>query len=245
MVKQRIDILTTFVEMFQGPFDESILKRAREASIVDIQVHNLRDWTRDRHHKTDDEQFGGGDGMVMLAEPLLEAVSDLRTRTQGDSTIILTSPQGRLFTQAVAEELAQEEHLIILCGHYKGIDERVMELLQPDEISIGDFVLTGGELPAMVMTDAIVRLIPGVVNSYGSVEEDSFSSGLLDCPRYTRPRTVCGLDVPDVLLSGHHKKIEAWRLEKALERTAVRRPDLYQQYQEQNRNKAVRKEVKR
>ncbi|MBD3265990.1 tRNA (guanosine(37)-N1)-methyltransferase TrmD, partial [bacterium] len=198
---------------------------------VDIQVHNLRGWTHDRHHKTDDEQYGGGDGMVMLAEPLLEAVADLKKRTDRQTRVLLPSPQGVVFTQETAEALAREEHLLLICGHYKGIDERVIDILQPEQISIGDYVLTGGELPAMVITDAVVRLVPGVVNSFNSVQEDSFSSGLLDCPRYTRPRTVQGLDVPEVLISGDHKKIDAWRLKKALERTAAKRPDLYKKYQ--------------
>lgn len=226
----RIDILTTFVDMFSGPFDESIIKRAREAGKVDIQVHNLRNWTSDRHQKTDDEQFGGGDGMVMLVRPLIDAVEDLRSRTDTDSHLILTTPQGRKYDQTAAEELSAKEHIIIICGHYKGVDERVIDILQPDEISIGDYVLTGGELPAMILVDSVVRLIPGVVNSYGSVEEDSFTCGLLDCPRYTRPREIMGREVPDVLLSGNHAQIERWRLEKSLDRTARRRPDLYRKY---------------
>ncbi len=230
----RIDILTTFVEMFNGPFDESIIKRAQESGKVEIHVHNLRDWTYDRHHKTDDEQFGGGDGMVMLAAPLIEAVRDLQSRTECDSRLILTTPQGRLYDQSIAEELSREEHIILLCGHYKGVDERVVDLLQPDEISIGDYVLTGGELPAMVIADSVVRLIPGVVNSMGSVEEDSFTRGLLDCPRYTRPREIMGLEAPEVLLSGNHAAIKRWRLQQALERTALRRPDLYRQYQKKH-----------
>ncbi|MBI1388643.1 MAG: tRNA (guanosine(37)-N1)-methyltransferase TrmD [bacterium] len=225
----RIDILTTFVEMFSGPFDESIIKRGRESGLVDIRVHNLREWTHDRHHKTDDEQYGGGDGMVMLAQPLLDAVRDLQAESE-HSHVVLTSPQGRLFNQTIAEDFSTREHLIILCGHYKGIDERVMEALQPDEISIGDFILTGGELPAMIVTDAVVRLIPGVVGSIRSVEEDSFSSGLLDCPRYTRPRELEGMEVPEVLLGGNHAEIERWRLEQSLQRTAERRPDLYQKW---------------
>ena len=179
----RIDIVTTFVEMFAGPFDESIIRRAREAGLVDIQVHNLRDWTTDRHHKTDDEQYGGGDGMVMLAEPLIEAVEDLTARTDVPTHVLVTTPQGELFNQPKAEEFSRREHLIIICGHYKGIDQRVFDYLQPEEISIGDFILTGGELPAMMITDAVVRLIPGVVGGYSSVQEDSFTSGLLDCPR--------------------------------------------------------------
>lgn len=226
----RIDIITTLVEMFTGPFDESIIKRARETGQVDIRVQNLRDWTHDRHHKTDDEQYGGGDGMVMMAPPLVEAVENLTGQTDVTTHCIITTPQGRTFDQTVAEELSCKEHLIFICGHYKGIDERVIDLLRPDEISIGDYILTGGELPAMVIVDSVVRLIPGVVNSYDSVLEDSFTRGLLDCPRYTRPREFRGLEVPETLLGGHHAEIERWRLGQALERTARRRPDLYQHY---------------
>ena len=222
----RIDIVTTFVEMFQGPFQESILKRAQESGLVEIRVHNLRDWTHDPHHKTDDEQFGGGDGMVMLAEPLLEAVEALGGCAGKSTHVILTSPQGRLFNQKLAKELVVKEHLLILCGHYKGVDQRVIDYLHPDEISIGDYVLTGGELPAMVIVDAVVRLVPGVVGSFSSVEEDSFFKDLLDCPRYTRPRVVRGLEVPPVLLSGHHAEIAQWREQRAREKTARLRPDL-------------------
>ncbi|MBZ0257579.1 tRNA (guanosine(37)-N1)-methyltransferase TrmD [bacterium] len=226
----RIDILTTFIEMFAGPFDESIIKRAREAGQVDIRIHNLRDWTHDKHHKTDDEQYGGGDGMLMLAQPLLDAVHDLSAETDGNTHVILTTPQGRIFEQPIAEELVEKPHIIFICGHYKGVDQRVIDLLQPNELSIGDFILTGGELPTMVMVDAVVRLIPGVVGKMQSVEEDSFTSGLLDCPRYTRPREIGGLEAPDVLLSGNHAEIEKWRLQQAVNRTAERRPDLYQQW---------------
>ncbi len=228
----RIDILTTLVEMFSGPFDESIIKRAREADHADIRVHNLRDWTHDRHHKTDDEQYGGGDGMVMMAPPLIEAVEDLRQQVETETHCILTTPQGRVFNQSIAEELSAKDHLLIVCGHYKGVDERVIDRLKPDEISVGDYVLTGGEIPAMAIVDSVVRLIPGVVGSIDSVLGDSFTSGLLDAPRYTRPREFQGMDVPDVLLSGHHAEIEKWRLNQALERTAQRRPDLLRRYQE-------------
>lgn len=226
----RIDILTTFIEMFAGPFDESIIKRAREAGRVDIRIHNLRDWAHDKHHKTDDEQYGGGDGMLMLAQPLLDAVRDLSAETDKQTHVILTTPQGRIFKQPIAEKLVKEAHLIFICGHYKGVDQRVIDLLQPDELSVGDFILTGGELPTMVMVDAVVRLVPGVVGKMQSVEEDSFTSGLLDCPRYTRPREIDGLEAPDVLLSGNHAEIEKWRLQQAVNRTAERRPDLYQQW---------------
>lgn len=230
----KIDILTTFTPMFSGPFDESIIKRAQESGLAKINVHNLRDWTHDLHHKTDDEQYGGGDGMVMMPAPIIEAVAELSDSATNQPPhqphIIITTPQGRLFNQEIAEELSVKEHLIIVCGHYKGIDERVIDYFHPDEISIGDFILTGGELPAMIITDAVVRLIPGVVGSFASVEEDSFTSGLLDCPRYTRPRETHGLAVPDVLLSGNHQKINEWRLLKAKERTEVRRPELYEKY---------------
>lgn len=233
----KIDILTTFPEMFTGPFDESIVKRAREFGLAEFTVHNLRDWTHDVHRKTDDEQYGGGEGMVMLAEPILAAVDELRLSSGVEPHVIVTTPQGRLYQQRDAEELSRNEHLIIVCGHYKGIDERVMDYLQPDEISIGDYVLTGGELPAMVIVDSVVRLIPGVVGSRSSVEGDSFTSGLLDAPRYTRPREIRGMNVPEVLLGGHHKQIEEWRHRQALERTQNRRPDLYRSYMEsQNRH---------
>lgn len=223
-----VDILTTFPEMFRGPFDESILKRAQEAERVRIQIRNLRDWTHDRHHKTDDEQYGGGDGMVMLAEPVIEAVESIQQEEDAPVHVVATTPQGRRFTQPVAEELAQKARLLFICGHYKGMDERVFDILQPDEISIGDYILTGGEPAVMVMVDAIVRLIPGVVSSFGSVEGDSFSCGLLDSPRYTRPREIRGHEVPPVLLSGHHAQIEKWRLEQSIERTRERRPDLHE-----------------
>ncbi len=233
----KIDILTTFPEMFSGPFDESIVKRAQDFGLIELNIHNLRDWTHDIHHKTDDEQYGGGEGMVMLAEPILEAADALQANTGCDTHVILTTPQGRLYQQQDAEEFSRKEHLLILCGHYKGIDERVVEYIQPHEISIGDYVLTGGELPAMVIVDSVVRLIPGVVGSHSSVEGDSFTCGLLDAPRYTRPREVRGLKVPDVLLGGHHKQIEEWRHQQALERTQKRRPDLYRHYiQSQDRN---------
>lgn len=227
----KIDIITTFVEMFSGPFNESIIKRAQEFDLVEINIHNLRQWTHDSHHKTDDEQYGGGDGMVMLAEPIIEAVEELKNAYNCTPHFIVTTPQGRVFNQPVAEELSQKQHIIILCGHYKGIDERVIEYFKPDEISVGDYILTGGEIPAMILTDAIVRLIPGVVGSFASVEEDSFSSGLLDCPRYTRPRETHGLQVPDVLLSGNHKNIQDWRLKQAIDKTAERRPDILEAYE--------------
>lgn len=238
----RIDIVTTFTEMFRGPFDESIIKRAQEAGVVDIRIHNLRQWTHDKHHKTDDEQFGGGDGMVMLAAPLIESVEELREQTVCETHIVLTTPQGRVYNQSVVEELANHPHLILICGHYKGVDQRVIDYFHPDEISIGDYILTGGELPAMVIVDSVVRLLPGAVGSINSVEEDSFTSGLLDCPRYTRPRELRGMKVPEVLLNGNHQEIQRWRLEKALEQTARKRPDLLESYTQTDILKVQREE---
>lgn len=226
----RVDFITTFPEMF-APLQASILGKAVERGLVDFRFFNPRDFTKDPHHKTDDTQYGGSEGLVMLATPLLEAVE----RAMADSVpeerrLILTSPQGRVLDQDLARELAGMKHLILVCGHYKGVDERFIDLMQPEEISIGDFVLTGGELPAMVITDAVIRLLPDVVGGYASVEEDSHYEGLLDCPRYTRPRVVRGLEVPDVLLSGNHAKIEAWRKRMSMEMTRQKRPDLYAKY---------------
>jgi tRNA (guanine37-N1)-methyltransferase len=228
----KFQILTTFPEMFQGPFDESMLKKAREAGKVQIEVHNLRDWTRDKHRSTDDVQYGGGGGMVMLAEPIIEAVESLKARSDSSKVrVILLTPQGRLFNQQMARQLArQEEELILICGHYKGVDERAAQHIEADEISIGDYIPTGGELPAMILVDAIARLVPGVVaGNFASVATDSLHEDwLLDCPRYTRPEEVRGLKVPPVLLSGNHGEIEKWRQGQRLERTRQRRPDLFE-----------------
>jgi tRNA (guanine37-N1)-methyltransferase len=220
--------------------DASIMARARASGAVNLRIHDLRDWSTDPHHKTDDEQYGGGDGMVMMAPPILDAVDDLSAQVGERPKIIVLTPQGRCFDQSMAEELAGCCYLILICGHYKGIDERVIEVLGADEISIGDYVLSGGELPAMVVIDAVVRLLPGVVGSMDSVLGDSFTSGLLDSPRYTRPREVRGRSVPAVLLSGNHGEIAAWRLEQARRRTAARRPDLYRRYCEREKGSAIR-----
>ncbi|MDR7435126.1 MAG: tRNA (guanosine(37)-N1)-methyltransferase TrmD [Armatimonadota bacterium] len=222
----RIDIVTIFPEAFT-PLELSILGRARAAGIVDIHIHNLRDFTTDRHRTVDDYPYGGGAGMVMKPEPFFAAVEAiLREARTERPRIILTTPQGRLFNQAIARELASCDHLILLCGHYEGVDERVALGLATDEISIGDYVLTGGELAAMVIVDAVVRLIPGVVGEEESVRQDSFSEGLLDYPHYTRPPEFRGMRVPEVLLSGHHEAIRRWRRKEALRRTLLRRPDL-------------------
>ncbi len=215
------DIFTLFPEMFQGPLTESILARAQAQGLVTIALHNPREWTTDRHHVVDDYPYGGGAGMVMKPEPLFAAVEAVH---QG-GPIILLSPRGRVFTQTIARELAAEPRLTLLCGHYEGMDERIHEHLATDEISIGDYVLTGGELAAMVVVDAVARLVPGVL-APGSTEEESHTAGLLEYPHYTRPAEFRGWRVPDVLLSGHHGQVARWRRKAALRRTRALRPDL-------------------
>ncbi|MCF6314429.1 MAG: tRNA (guanosine(37)-N1)-methyltransferase TrmD [Verrucomicrobiales bacterium] len=220
----KIDILTIFPEICRGPLSESIMGRAQAAGAVDLAVHDLRDWSEDRHRRVDDEPFGGGPGMVMKVEPFFAAVEELRTE---HSKVVLMTPQGRRFDQAQARALSSEVHLIILCGHYEGVDHRVVEALVDLELSIGDYVLTNGAIAATVLVDAVVRLIPGVLGDDQSVEEESFTdSQLIEGPHYTRPRDFRGMQVPEVLLSGHHAKIVQWRQERALERTRQNRPDL-------------------
>jgi tRNA (guanine37-N1)-methyltransferase len=220
----RFDIFTLFPEMFRGPLDESILKRARERGLIEIALHNPRDVTTDRHHIADDYPYGGGAGMVLKPEPIFEAVERVQAAAAG-GPIILLSPQGRLFTQEVARALAQEPRITLLCGHYEGVDERIRERLATDELSIGDYVLTGGELAAMVVVDAVARLVPGVL-APGSTEEESHTAGLLEYPQYTRPPEFRGWRVPDILLSGNHGAVARWRRKEALRRTRARRPDL-------------------
>ncbi len=217
----KIDFVTIFPNMFAPLLAEGVIARGMKQGLLDIRVHDLRDYTSDKHRSTDDEAYGGGPGMVMLAEPVLRCVEQI-----GGGHVVLTSPQGRLFTQAVANELKEKQHVVFLCGRYEGFDHRVHEALSPDEISIGDFVVSGGELPAMLMADAIGRLVEGVVGNAGSVEEDSFFRGLLDYPHYTRPEELRGHRVPDILLSGHHENIRKWRKEQALRATLSKRPDL-------------------
>jgi tRNA (guanine37-N1)-methyltransferase len=219
----KIDVLTLFPAMFAGPLDESIVKRARDHGRLDLKIHNLRDWTHDRHKTVDDRPFGGGPGMLLKPEPLFEAVESLqREKTR----VILLSPAGRPFSQAIAHELAQAEDLLLVTGHYEGFDERVREGLADDELSIGDYVLTNGALPAMVVIDAVTRLLPGVLGDDESSHDESFSHGLLEYPQYTRPADFRGMKVPDILVSGHHAEIEKWRREQAKQRTQERRPDL-------------------
>lgn len=219
----RIDILTLFPKICEGALSESILKRAQEKGLATLKAHNIRDWATGRHAMTDDTPYGGGQGMVMKCEPIFAAVEALKTEK---SRVLLMSPGGRPFTQKMAQELAQEEHLIFICGHYEGVDQRVIDHLVNDEVSIGDYVLTNGAIAATVITDAVVRLIPGVLGDEASAVEDSFSDGLLEYPQYTRPVEFRGWRVPEILLSGHHAKIAEWRREKALEKTRKNRPDL-------------------
>ena len=221
--KMKIDVLTLFPAMFAGPLDESIVKRARDTGLVDLKIHNLRDWTHDRHKTVDDRPFGGGPGMLLKPEPLFEAIESLRREK---TRVILMSPAGRQFNQAVARELAQQEELLFVTGHYEGFDERVREELADDELSIGDYVLTNGALPAMVVIDAVVRLLPGALGDDASSHDESFSHGLLEYPQYTRPAEFRGMKVPEILMSGNHAEIEKWRREQAKLRTKKRRPDL-------------------
>ena len=219
----KIDVLTLFPAMFAGPLDESIVKRAREAKLLDLKIHNLRDWTHDRHKTVDDKPFGGGPGMLLKVEPLFEAIESLqREKTK----VILLSPSGRKFTQEIARELSQEKDLLLVCGSYEGFDERVREALADDELSIVDYVLTNGARPAMVVIDAVARLLPGVLGDDESSHDESFSAGLLEYPQYTRPAEFRGMKVPDVLLSGNHAEIEKWRCGQAKLRTEKQRPDL-------------------
>lgn len=222
----RIDILTIFPGMFSGPFEESIVKRAVEKGLVQIFLHDIRDYASDKHRTVDDYTFGGGQGMLMKPEPLFAAVDDVQGQAPERGPVVLLTPQGRLFDQEVAVELARQERLIVICGHYEGVDARVHEHLATDEISIGDYVLSGGELAAMVVVDAVVRQIPGALGSPLSSADDSFAQGLLEHPQYTRPAEFRGMSVPEVLLSGNHGEIARWRRQQSLLRTARRRPDL-------------------
>jgi tRNA (guanine37-N1)-methyltransferase len=222
----QIDIVTLFPGMFEGVLRESMVRIAQEKGLVRFACHNLRDYTLDKHRKVDSPPYGGGAGMVLQAEPVFRAVEDLRSRGRADATLVLLTPQGEVLNQRIAGELSRAPGLILLCGHYEGFDERVIEGLRPREISIGDYVLSGGEIPAMVILDAVVRLVPGVLGDPASAQEESFSAGVLEYPQYTRPREFRGMTVPDVLLSGHHQAIRAWREEQARARTLARRKDL-------------------
>lgn len=222
------DILTLFPDMFQGFLHTSIIKKAHEKGLIETQIIDFRDFTTDKHRMVDDAPYGGGDGMVLKPEPIFRAVEYLLKKGSESAEVILLSPQGEPYTQQKAQELSNSSHLILICGHYAGFDERIREHLVTSEISIGDYILTGGELPAMIVVDSISRLIPGVLGNQISSESDSFSDGLLEYPQYTRPATFRGYRVPDVLLSGNHKRIEEWRRRESLRRTWWRRPELLQ-----------------
>jgi tRNA (guanine37-N1)-methyltransferase len=219
------DVFSLFPSIFQAYFDISIIQKAIENNLLNIDVHNIRDWTFDKHHVTDDTPYGGGGGMVMKAEPIFTAIEDVLGK-DSDTPIILMSPQGRPFKTEIASDLANKPNLAILCGRYEGVDERVIENLVTDQISIGDFVVTGGELPALMLIDAVARFIPGVLGDPDGAKEDSFGNGLLEYPHYTRPEKFRGWTVPEVLLSGHHAKILQWKREQSLTRTYIQRPDL-------------------
>ncbi len=235
-----IDILTLFPEMLNAVLNTSIIGRAREKGLVSINLINIRDFSEDKHKRVDDYPFGGGLGMVMQAQPVFSAMKSLKI--QGARRIYF-SPKGKLFSQETAKELIQEDHLILLCGHYEGIDQRIIDYWITDEISIGDYVLTGGEIPAMVLVDAVARMIPGVLSSQEVYENESIYSGLLEYPHYTRPRVYEEMEVPEILLSGNHGKIEEWKYMKSLEMTRKRRPDLFEKYL-QRKNELLEKKQK-
>ena len=239
-VRLHIHLVTGFPKLVRSPLEDSIIRRAQMKGLVKIDVYDLRQYTYDKHHQIDDYPYGGGPGMVLKPEPIFRCVRDIqkRFRLEKPRTVLLT-PDGQTYDQRKAEELSRERHLILISGHYKGVDERVRQALVTDEISIGDYVLSGGELPALVIIDSVVRLVPGVLSDYDSAATDSFSTGLLDHPHYTRPEEYEGMRVPDVLLSGHHAEIARWRREQALERTRERRPDLYERFMKE---KALEKE---
>jgi tRNA (guanine37-N1)-methyltransferase len=224
----RFDVLTLFPGMFPGYLGQSLLNKAIERGLVEIHLHDFRGWTKDKHHKVDDRPFGGGPGMVIRVEPVVECVEELQKQGPAPGRVVLLTPVGRPLTQPVVEELAQQQRLVLLCGRYEGFDQRVIDILQPDEISVGDYILNGGEVAAMVLIDAVVRLVPGVLGDEESSVDDSFSSGnrLLEHPQYTRPREYRGLEVPEVLISGDHQAVDRWRREQSYQRTKRRRADL-------------------
>lgn len=241
----QIDILTLFPEMMQGTLDHSILKRAKEKEQFDYRFINFRNYSDNKHEKVDDYPYGGGAGMVLTAQPIFDAVQAVKSEQETKPRVILMCPQGERYTQKKAEELAKENHLIIICGHYEGYDERIRDHVVTDEISIGDYVLTGGEIGALAVIDSVVRLIPDVLGNTDSAVEDSFSTGLLEHPHYTRPADFRGMKVPEVLLQGNHAKIDNWRKKEALRRTLIRRPDLLNTVSLTKTDQELLEEVKR
>lgn len=240
----QIDILTLFPEIVDGALKSSILKRAYEKEQFDYNLINFRDFSKNKHKKVDDYPYGGGAGMVLTAQPIFDAVDYAKSQTSSTPRIILMCPQGERYTQRKAEELAKEEHLIVICGHYEGYDERIREALVTDEISIGDYVLTSGEIGALVIVDSVVRLLPNVLGNVESAKEDSFSTGLLEHPHYTRPAEYNGMKVPDVLLQGNHAEIDLWRMKQSLKRTYERRPDLLNETDLSDEQRRILEEIK-
>jgi tRNA (guanine37-N1)-methyltransferase len=240
----RFDILSIFPEMFESPFNCSILKRAQEGGVVEIHLHNIRDYAEDKHKMTDDAPYGGGGGMVMKVEPIDRALASVAP-ARDNALVVLLTPQGETFSQKIAEEMAVCSRIVLICGHYEGVDERVRVYLVDKEISVGDFVLTGGELSAMIVVDAVSRLVPGVLGNYESASFDSFSTGLLEYPHYTRPAHYRDWQVPEVLLSGHHREIETWRRKESLKRTYLRRPDLLEKIKLSEEDRKILEEIKK
>ena len=240
----KFDVVTIFPRMVIAGLAEGVVSRGIARGLIDVAVHDLRDHTVDRHRTVDDVPYGGGPGMVMKPEPLARAVEDIRGRRGTPDTVLLLTPQGRPFRQPEAERMSRLSHIVLLCGRYEGIDERVRDMVATDELSIGDYVVSGGELPALVVIDAISRLVPGVVGDEQSVEQDSFSGGVLDYPHYTRPAEFGGLKVPDVLLSGHHADVRRWRRKTALARTLERRPDLLDDAALDDEDRALLREIR-
>lgn len=238
------DILTLFPEMFEGPLSTSILSRAREKNLININITNIRDYTEDKHHTTDEPPYGGGAGMVLKVNPIYKAWNDINKEKKEKVHTVLLTPQGKTLNQDKVKELSTYSNLTLICGHYEGVDERVRKSIVDEEISIGDYVLTGGELPAMVLVDAVSRMVDDVLGDEDSSKKDSFYEGLLEHPHYTRPREFENMKVPDVLLSGHHAKIKRWRLKKALKRTLLRRPDLLEKKKLSKKEKKLLEEVK-
>ena len=231
----RFDIMTLFPEMVEAVLNESVIGRAQKNNLITVESHNIRDYTLDKHKKTDDAPYGGGKGMLMATQPICDCFKAVcEKQPEGKRYVIYASPRGRIFNHEIAKELTQYDNIVILCGHYEGVDQRVIDEIVDEEISIGDYVLTGGEIPACIMVDAVSRLIDGVLSDKECYEKESIASGLLEYPQYTRPPVFNGKEVPEVLLSGHHANIDKWRLEKSLELTKERRPDLYEKYIEKN-----------
>ena len=241
----RFDILSVFPEMFESPFNCSILKRARDKRIVEIHLHNIRDYAKNKHKMTDDAPYGGGGGMVMKVEPIDEALTSIIPSRDDNTSVVLLTPQGDTFDQNIAEEMSAYSRIVLICGHYEGVDERVRTYLVDKEISVGDFVLTGGELSAMIVVDAVIRLIPDVLGNNESASFDSFSTGLLEYPHYTRPGSYRGWQVPDILLSGNHREIQTWRRKESLKRTYLRRPDLIEKIKLSGEDRKILEDIKK